>query len=118
MGRRSRPSKPTRTAASSTFHARKNQPPHAVVRNGFHAADVCHTVEEREEVDMTDFVDPLEEPLGLDARGGLPDEFAEVEYEVEEDSPKSDERAAEGRDGGAIGGDRDNALEVKGRDDV
>lgn len=67
---------------------------------------------------MTDFVDPLEEPLGLDARGGLPDEFAEEAYEVAEDSPEADERAAEGRDAGAIGGDRDNALEVEGRDDV
>lgn len=67
---------------------------------------------------MTDFVDPLEEPLGLDARGGLPDEFRDEAYEVSEDSPEADERAAEGRDGGAIGGDRDNALEVEGRDDV
>lgn len=67
---------------------------------------------------MTDFVDPLEEPLGLDARGGLPDEFRDVEYEIPEDSPEADERVASGGDAGAIGGDRDNALEVEGRDDV
>jgi hypothetical protein len=67
---------------------------------------------------MTDFVDPLEEPLGLDARGGRPDQFEDEVWEVAEDSPEADEREAEGRPGGAIGGDRDNALEVEGRDDV
>lgn len=67
---------------------------------------------------MTDFVDPLEEPLGLDARGGRPDQFEDETWEVAEDSPEADERAAEGRDPGAIGGDRDNALEVEGRDEV
>ena len=67
---------------------------------------------------MTDFVDPLEEPLGLDARGGLPDEFREVEYEIPEDSPEADAREAAGGDGGVIGEDGDNPLEVGGRDDV
>jgi hypothetical protein len=67
---------------------------------------------------MTDFVDPLEEPLGLDARGGRPDQFEDEVWEVAEDSPEADEREAEGRAGGAIGGDRDNALEVEGRDEV
>jgi len=68
---------------------------------------------------MTDFVDPLEEPLGLDARGGRPDRFEDEVWEVAEDSPDADEREAEGRAGGAIDrGDGDNALEVNGRDDV
>jgi hypothetical protein len=69
---------------------------------------------------MTDFVDPLEEPLGLDARGGRPDQFEDEDdvWEVAEDSPEADEREARGEAGGAIGGDRDNALEVEGRDEV
>ncbi|MRG60049.1 hypothetical protein GE115_09225 [Agromyces sp. CFH 90414] len=55
---------------------------------------------------MTDFVDPLEEPLDLD-HGVPPVEEPEYDlHEVPEDSPEADERAATGEDdAGAI--DRD-----------